>query len=112
MTFLDEILKSMRKAAGDMNEKGLPLPLLRDNKTGKGSYTLTMFWVSFNIAIITLVGKVTKVLGEVDYSNVLWLLGITGGFYMGRKFKKDGTQFELGDSVNHEEKEEEKDVKE
>ena len=66
-----------------LNDKGIPLPLLRDK--GVGSYTLTMFWISFNVALITLVGKVTKILGEVDYSNVIWLLLTTGGFYLGRK---------------------------
>jgi hypothetical protein len=67
------------------NSEGIPLPLLRDNKTGKGSYTLTMFWMSFNISILLLAGKVTKLVGDVDYNNVLWLLGITGGMYLGRK---------------------------
>lgn len=74
------------------NDEGIPIPLLRDNKTGKGSYTLTMFWMSFNISILLLAGKVTKLIGDVDYNNVLWLLGLTGGFYLGRKVQgtKDG----------------------
>ena len=72
------------------NSEGIPLPLLRDNKTGKGSYTLTMFWMSFNISILLLAGKVTKLVGDVDYNNVLWLLGITGGMYLGSS-KKDFT---------------------
>jgi hypothetical protein len=70
-----------------MNEEGIPLPMLRDPKNGKGSVTLTMFWISFNIAVLTLAGKITKVIGDVDYSNVLWLLGLTGGMYLGRKFQ-------------------------
>lgn len=102
MSILNDVVKGLTSAANKMNERGLPLPLLRDNKTGKGSYTLTMFWVSFNVAIITLVGKVTKLLGDVDYSNVLWLLGITGGFYMGRKFSKDGDKLELGGNADSE----------
>jgi len=81
-----------------MNTEGLPLPMLRDPKTGKGSVTLTMFWVSFNVSLLTLAGKFTKILGDVDYSNVLWLLGITGGMYLGRKFQagKDGVNVESG----------------
>jgi hypothetical protein len=70
-----------------MNQEGFPLPMLRDPKTGKGSVTLTMFWISFNVALLTLAGKFTKVLGDVDYSNVLWLFGLTGGMYLGRKFQ-------------------------
>ena len=75
-----------------MNQEGFPLPTLKDPSTGKGSITLTMFWVSFNIAILTLAGKVVKITGDVQYDNVLWLLGITGSFYLGRKMQagKDG----------------------
>jgi hypothetical protein len=80
-----------------MNEGGFPLPMLRDPKTKKGSVTLTMFWISFNIAILTLAGKITKVLGDVDYSNVLWLLGITGSFYLGRKMQSDKTGITVGE---------------
>jgi hypothetical protein len=71
------------------------MPLLRDNKTGKGSYTLTMFWMSFNLSIILLAGKVTKLVGDVDYSNVLWLLGLTGSFYLGRKIQGDGKKMTI-----------------
>ncbi len=72
--------------------------MLRDPKTGKGSVTLTMFWIAFNVSLLTLAGKITKVLGDVDYSNVLWLLGLTGGMYLGRKFQtsKDGVSVDEG----------------
>lgn len=81
-----------------MNQEGFPLPMLRDPKTGKGSVTLTMFWISFNVALLTLAGKFTKVLGDVDYSNVLWLLALTGGMYLGRKFQtsKNGVSVDEG----------------
>ena len=72
--------------------------MLRDPKSGKGSVTLTMFWISFNVSLLTLAGKFTKVLGDVDYSNVLWLLGLTGGMYLGRKFQasKEGVSVDEG----------------
>lgn len=78
-----------------LNEEGVPLPLLRDPKAKTGSVTLTMFWISFNIAILTLAGKITKVIGDVDYSNVLWLLGLTGSFYLGRRIQGDGKNMSL-----------------
>lgn len=65
-----------------MNENGIPLPLIRDQHMNGGSLPGTMFFVSFNVALITLVGKLTKYLGDVDYSNVMWLLGITGSFWV------------------------------
>lgn len=89
-------IEKLKQLLLKLNETGIPLPLLRDNATDKGSYTLTMMWVSFNIAILTLAGKVTNLIGDVDYSNVLWLLATTSGLYLGRKFQsgKDGITVE------------------
>lgn len=89
---IEKIKNWMNKA----NSEGIPLPMLKDPKTGKGSITMTMFWISFNIAILTLAGKVVKITGDIEYSNVLWLLGLTGGMYLGRKFQtsKDGVNVE------------------
>lgn len=84
------------------NEEGLPIPLLRDGKK-QGSYTLTMMIISFNVAIIALFGKVTQLLGDVNYWEVLGLLGLTSGLYVGRKYQvsKDGNM-----SIDSKEKEE------
>lgn len=70
-----------------LNEKGIPIPLLMDR--GKGSYTLTMFVISFNLTIILNLGKVTKLVGEVDFYEMLALTGMMGGFYLGRKYQAD-----------------------
>jgi hypothetical protein len=72
----------------EMNKIGIPLPLLRDPATGQGSVSLTMMVTSFAICIVTLAGKITNYLGEVDYSNCLWLFGICSSLYFGRKVTK------------------------
>lgn len=95
MNVLAVVVEKLKELALKANEDGIPLPLIRDSHTNKGSYTLTMFVVSFTVAIITLLGKVTHYLGEVDYNNVLWLLGLTGGFYLGRGVRKDGNKLEV-----------------
>lgn len=84
------------KTLSYLNSQGFPLPMLRDPKTGKGSVTLTMFWLAFNVAIFTLAGRITNLIGDVDYSNVLWLLALTGGLYLGRKMQagKDSVSLE------------------
>lgn len=90
------IKEKLYKVLSYLNQKGFPLPTLRDPKTGNGSITLTMFWISFNIAIVTLAGKISKVFGEINYNDVLWLLTITGGMYLGRKMQtgKDGVKLD------------------
>lgn len=104
MSVAQNLVKKLKELAIKSNDHGIAIPLLRDNRTKRGSYTLTMFWVSFNVAILTLLGKVTKMIGEVEYTNVLWLLGITGSLYMGRAFRKDGDKFELAEKVDSEDK--------
>lgn len=95
MNILSFLFNKFRKFAIGLNENGVPLPLLRDNIKNRGSFPLTMFFISFNVALITLVGKITNFLGEVDYSNVLWLMGVTGSFWvaevMGKKISLDNT---------------------
>lgn len=74
------------------NAQGIPLPLLKDLKSGTGSYTLTMYFITFNLAVFTLLGKVTKLVGDVDYNNVLWLYGMSASIYLGRKYQKKGDE--------------------
>lgn len=97
------MLEKMKKFLDKLNSRGIPLPTIRDPKNGRGSITLTMFWISFNISILTLAGKITNVIGDIDYSNVLWLLGITGGMYMGRRFQSDKNGISVEGTNNEEE---------
>lgn len=87
-----------------LNEKGIPLPLLRDNHTNEGSFTLTMFWIAFNISVITLAGKVSGFLGGVDFNNTLWLLGICGSFYLGRTVTGSGKNITISGDAKEESK--------
>lgn len=95
-----QIFKTLYRIAVKYNEKGIPIPLIRDKHMNGGSLPGTMFFISFNIAMITLIGKITEKLGSVDYSNVMWLMGVTGGFWfmetVGKKvnIKKDEIELE------------------
>jgi hypothetical protein len=82
------------------NEDGIPIPLIRDQHMNGGTLPGTMFLVTFTVAILTLIGKVTKFLGDVDYANVRWLLGITGSFWaleaLGKTISISKNKFEVG----------------
>jgi hypothetical protein len=79
------------------NDKGLPIPLLRDK--GTASYTATMMMISFAVSIVLLGGKAMDKMGGVDYENVLMLLGLTSSLYLGRKYQKGKDGMILGDSA-------------
>lgn len=95
------MIKQLLKKLVYLNEKGMPIPLIRDQHMNGGSLPGTMFFVSFNVALLTLIGKITKYLGDVDYSNVMWLMGLTGSFWfaeaIGKKVSFGKSDLDLGD---------------
>lgn len=77
------------------NTLGIPLPMVKDPKSGKGSVSLTLVFLSFNLVFFGLIGKVTRLIGDVDMTNALWLFGICTSLYFGRNIKKDGAKIEV-----------------
>lgn len=75
------------KFVNDANEKGIPIFLVRDN--GKGSVSLTMLFISFNLVLLGLIGKYSKMIGDIDVSQSLNLFYATSALYFGRKITKD-----------------------
>lgn len=79
------LLDKLKELAKTMNSKGIPLPMVTDPVTGRGSVTITMVVVSFGACLLLLLGKVSEVVGGTNYEDALWLLGISLGAYLGRK---------------------------
>lgn len=66
-----------------LNVYGIPLPLLRDNKTGTGSISLTMMVISFLVVFVGLIGKISKQL-DIDLTQAIYWFLITSGLYFSR----------------------------
>jgi hypothetical protein len=86
-----------------MNEVGVPLPVFRIN--GKPTLTGTMTVIAFNTALLGQIGKVTKLLGEVDLTSANYLFMICLGAYLGRRIQdpkknQDSTANSKADGVN------------
>lgn len=94
MTLTDKIKDFINK----LNANGIPLPLIR--LSGKPTFTGTMTFISFNTALLGQIGKVTKLLGEVDLTQANYLFLICLGAYLGRKFQGDGKAASLSDSTD------------
>jgi hypothetical protein len=108
MNIAEALVEKLKELASSANKDGIPVPMVRDPKTGKGSATLTMVVVSFGVAILLLGGKAVNLVGTIDYNNVLWLLGVTLSAYLGRKFQGNGKDIQLGDTVVNSDKVKEK----
>lgn len=87
-----------------LNSKGVPFPMVRDPKNGLGSITCTMVVVSFAICSIGVLGKASKLLGDVDLTAAHSLLVISLSAYLGRKMQSDGKKIEMSDNNKEEEK--------
>ena len=72
-----------------LNDPGAPFPMVRDPKTHKGSITATMVVISFAVCVVGVLGKYSKMLGDVDISGAHYLLIISLSAYLGRKFQKN-----------------------
>lgn len=78
-----------KEIVNNMNSKGIPLPLVRDPKTSRGSVSLTLVFLSFNLVVIGLIGKYSKMLEGVDVGQAITLFSISAALYFGRKLSKD-----------------------
>jgi hypothetical protein len=75
----------IRKIIKELQDKGLPLIILRDSVTGKPSITYSFFVISGVLVILGLVGKFAKVSGGIDMENALSFFYGCGAMYVGRK---------------------------
>lgn len=79
MTIQEKIKYFIQK----LNENGIPIPLVSIN--GKPTFTGTLAFISFNTALLGQIGKVTKLIGEVDLTQANYLFLICLGSYLGNK---------------------------
>jgi len=76
-----------------MNEKGIPLPMIRVN--GNPSITATFAFISFNTALFGQIGKVTSLIGNVDLDAANYLFFGCLFAYLGRRFTAEGKKIEV-----------------
>ena len=81
---MDKLLRIVR----DMQKKGIPVFLFRDEKTKGPSVSLSLLLISFAISALGLLGKYAKLVDGIDVNNSFELLIITSSLYFGRKWSK------------------------
>ncbi len=73
----------------DKNVNGVFLPMICDPKSGKGSVSLTLVFISFNLCVAGIIGKWAGKLGGVDTSQAINLFMICAGLYFGRNLSSN-----------------------
>lgn len=81
------MLDAWKKFVNDMNEKGIPIPLVRVD--GKASLSASLVVASFTIWVISIMGKAAGALGGMDSNACFQMFIACGGLYWGRKFQRD-----------------------
>jgi uncharacterized membrane protein YfcA len=80
-------MDAIKNFINSLNEKGIPVPMLRDPRTGQASLTATLVFLSFNTALLGQIGKVTNLFGPVDLVQANYLLMLSLGAYLGRRIQ-------------------------
>ncbi len=85
---MEKLMEKWKEFVNNMNSKGIPVPMIRDPKVG-ASVSLTLMFISFNIWLVSIVGKAAGALGGMDPQQTLNMFMVCAGLYFGRKFQKD-----------------------
>lgn len=79
--------KKWKEFVGRMNEKGVPLPTVRDPKTGIGSVSLTLVAISFGLCVCGILTKWSGKIGGIDVGTALELFYASSALYFGRNWR-------------------------
>ncbi len=89
-----KLFEKWRQFVRDMNAKGIPVPTIRDPKTGFGSISLTLVFISSVVVIAGIIGKSAGVLGGLDMNMAMEFFWTATALYFGRQFQtKSGAVF-------------------
>jgi hypothetical protein len=76
------------------NSKGIPIPVLRDPKTGTGSISSTMTVISFNLVLLGIIGKWGAGL-DINLQEALNLFFGSCAIYFGRGLQTSGKDVKM-----------------
>lgn len=76
--------EKLKEFINSLNSKGIPIPMIRDPKTGMSSVSLTLLFLSSLYVQVGLIGKYSKLLDGIDLNQALNFFLISAGLYFGR----------------------------
>jgi hypothetical protein len=88
------LYKKWKNLVTKANSLGVPVPTVRDPKLGTGSISLTLVFISSLLVIIGIVGKWSKIAGDIDMNNAMEFFYASSALYFGRQWQKVGPKTE------------------
>lgn len=86
------MLNKLKALIKELQDKGIPLIVLRDVVTKTPSITYTFFVLSGTLVILGLIGKFAKLSGGIDMDNALAFFYACSATYVGRKFTSPSSE--------------------
>jgi hypothetical protein len=90
---MEQLIAKIKAFIKDLNDRGIPTPIMRDMISGKPSITYTMLLVSFALTVLSSFKLGANTLG-LNFDQCLQLLGYVGIGYIGRKYQKGDVTIE------------------
>jgi len=89
----------LKKLINELNKKGVPLPTVRDPKTGVGSVSLTLVILSSIYVQIALLNSFANIFEGVNFDGALYWFMSCASLYFVRKYQKgkDGVLLDVKD---------------
>jgi hypothetical protein len=98
-TIFKNIMNDWKGFVSRMNQIGVPLPMVRDPKTGRGDVALTLVFLSSIWVQLGLIGKFANIFQGIDISQALNWFYACCALYWARKLSSDGKgKIDLGES--------------
>lgn len=88
---MSTIWDKWRSTVSNMNARGIPIPMVRDPKTGMGSVSLTLVLIAATLVIVSLVGKLSGAVGTINLDKSLEFFYAASALYFGRSWVGKGS---------------------
>lgn len=95
-------MDKFKKVFKDLQDKGIPLIVLRDVVSGSPSITYTFFVLSGTLVTLGLIGKFAKISGGIDMDNALAFFYACSATYIGRKITNPSSKEKTKPKVDNE----------
>jgi hypothetical protein len=83
---IGDLVTKWKEFVEKMNDKGVPLPMVRDPQTLEGSVSLTLVVMSSFLVVVGIVGKAAGLIGGIDMNSAFNFFYASTTLYFGHSW--------------------------